>query len=73
MSNPKRTRKEIRQAIIKTKDMKEHKNELSNIEDVDKVIIEILEEEEIDYTCCNVEITEDIKDIGLCPICLEHI
>tara|TARA_R110002020_G_scaffold437868_1_gene648205 strand:+ start:105 stop:275 length:171 start_codon:yes stop_codon:yes gene_type:complete len=49
------------------------KNELSNLEEVDKVILEILEEEEIDYTCCNVEITEDIKDIGLCPICLEHI
>jgi hypothetical protein len=30
-------------------------------------------EEEIEYTCCNVEITQEIKDIGLCPSCLEHI
>jgi len=48
-------------------------NELSNIEEVDKVILEILEEEEIEYTCCGNEITDEIKDIGLCPTCLEHI
>jgi hypothetical protein len=48
------------------------KHELSNIEEVDKVIEEILEEE-IEYTCCGVEITEEIKDNNLCPVCLEHI
>ena len=53
--------------IIKMK-----KHELSNIEEVDKVIEEILEEE-IEYTCCGVEITEEIKDNNLCPLCLEHI
>ena len=30
-------------------------------------------EEEIEYTCCGVEITEEIKDNNLCPVCLEHI
>ena len=53
--------------IIKMK-----KHELSNIKEVDKVILEILEEE-IEYTCCGVEITEEIKDNNLCPVCLEHI
>jgi glycerate-2-kinase len=67
--------------------MKEQKNELSNIEDVDKVILEILgetkeyceqcdeliEEEHICYTCCGDEITGDVEDVGLCPTCLEHI
>ena len=58
---------------FKTNTMKEQ-NELSNIEEVDKVILEILgEEEEIEYTCCGNEITDEIKDIGLCPTCLEHI
>ena len=54
--------------IIKMKE----KKELSNIEEVDKVILEILEEE-TEYTCCGVEITEEIKDNDLCPVCLEHI
>ena len=49
------------------------KTELSNIKEVDKVIEEILEQEEIKYTCCNDEITGDVKDIRLCPTCLEHI
>ena len=31
------------------------------------------EEEEIEHTCCGVEITEEIKDNELCPVCLEHI
>lgn len=30
-------------------------------------------EEDIKYTCCNVEITQEIKDNGLCPKCLEHL
>jgi hypothetical protein len=30
-------------------------------------------EEEIEYTCCNVEMTQEIKEVGLCPKCLEHI
>ena len=30
-------------------------------------------EEKVEYTCCGVEITSTIKDIGLCPTCLEHI
>ena len=25
------------------------------------------------FTCCNIEITDDIKDIGRCPKCLENI
>ena len=31
------------------------------------------EEEEIELTCCGDEITKIVKDIGLCPTCLEHI
>ena len=31
------------------------------------------ETEEVEYTCCNVEITQEIKDAGICPTCLEHI
>ena len=55
-------------------------------EAVDKIIQEISEEKEyceqcdelieeghICFTCCNVEITQEIKDVGLCPKCLEHI
>ena len=57
---------------IKTNTMKEQ-NELSNIEEVDKVILEILEEEEIEYTCCGIEITDEIRDNDLCPVCLEHL
>jgi len=30
-------------------------------------------EEEIEYTCCGVEITTEIRDNNLCPKCLEHI
>jgi hypothetical protein len=50
--------------------------ELSNIEGVDKVINQILnemEEEQIEYTCCNDEVTDEVKDLGLCPTCLEHL
>jgi hypothetical protein len=70
---------------FKTNTMKEQ-NELSNIEEVDKVILEILgekdhcdycdesvEDDHVCYTCCGNEITDEIKDIGLCPTCLEHI
>ena len=70
---------------IKTNTMKEQ-NELSNIEEVDKVVLDILgetiycdycdesvEDDHVCYTCCGDEITDDVKDIGLCPTCLEHI
>jgi|TARA_R110001583_G_scaffold5697_3_gene30363 hypothetical protein len=30
-------------------------------------------EEEIETTCCGDEITDEVRDIGLCPTCLEHI
>jgi len=30
-------------------------------------------EEETEYTCCNIEITQEIKDNGICPKCLEHL
>ena len=29
--------------------------------------------EEVEYTCCGVEITQEIKDNDLCPKCLEHL
>jgi len=36
-------------------------------------IIKMKEEEEIEYTCCGVEITTEIRDNDLCPVCLEHL
>ena len=30
-------------------------------------------EEEVEYTCCGDEVTQEVKDIGHCPTCLEHI
>ena len=30
-------------------------------------------EDEIEYTCCNIEITGEIRDYGLCPKCQEHL
>jgi len=35
--------------------------------------IEMKEEEEKEITCCGVEITDEIRDNELCPVCLEHI
>ena len=29
--------------------------------------------EEIQYTCCGVEIKDEVEDMGSCPKCLEHI
>jgi len=29
-------------------------------------------EEEIEYTCCNIEVTGIIEDIRICPDCKEH-
>ena len=34
---------------------------------------EILPKEHTCYTCCNVEITQEISDYGICPTCKEHI
>jgi len=60
--------------IIKMKE-EENKIELSNIKEVDKIIANMLEDEkqDVEVTCCNVEITQEIKEVGLCPKCLEHI
>ena len=32
-----------------------------------------IEKQEPDITCCGDEITGIVKDIGICPTCLEHI
>ena len=29
--------------------------------------------EEIQFTCCGVEIKDEVEDMGICPKCLEHI
>tara|TARA_R110000787_G_scaffold109662_3_gene218230 strand:+ start:4336 stop:4491 length:156 start_codon:yes stop_codon:yes gene_type:complete len=34
---------------------------------------EALPKEHTCYTCCGVEITDEIRDNDLCPKCLEHI
>jgi hypothetical protein len=45
--------------------------------EVDKIIYGpeqmVIEKQEIELTCCGDEITGIVKDIGLCPTCLEHI
>ena len=49
---------------------------MNTLEGVDKVINQILnemEEEEMEYTCCGDEVTGEVEDLGLCPTCLEHI
>ena len=64
-------------------------NKIIKMKKVDKVIEEIdkqmlwelgskaepkqEDEEEIEVTCCNVEITDEIRDNDLCPVCLEHL
>mgnify|MGYP003651146607 FL=1 len=32
-----------------------------------------MKEEEIEYTCCGDEVTQEVKEIGLCPTCFENI
>jgi hypothetical protein len=32
-----------------------------------------LNDEEIEFTCCGQEITDTIREMGICPKCLEHI
>ena len=29
--------------------------------------------EETKHTCCGDEVTQEVKEIGICPTCLEHI
>jgi hypothetical protein len=45
--------------------------------EVDKIIYGpeqmFIEKQEPDITCCGDEITGMVKEIGLCPTCLEHI
>jgi len=45
--------------------------------EVDKIIYGseqmFIEKQEPDITCCGDEITGMVKDIGICPTCLEHI
>ena len=48
---------DIARQISKTNEPKETEEEIQDVE----------------VTCCNVEITQEIKEVGLCPKCLEHI
>jgi len=53
---------------------KKHLNEYNNARDYVNKKIHIGEEKEEDkFTCCGIEITGEIEDVGLCPECLEHI
>lgn len=54
--------------------------ELNNLHKHGYLILTDKEENELikkeykrNFTCCNIEITEDIKNIGRCPKCLENI
>ena len=52
------------------------KKEEKRIADILAEPIKYMTEDEIqdvEVTCCNVEITQEIKEVGLCPKCLEHI
>tara|TARA_R100001244_G_scaffold131986_1_gene106491 strand:+ start:359 stop:613 length:255 start_codon:yes stop_codon:yes gene_type:complete len=84
MSNPKKTKKEIREAIEKRKAKRILHPDEKAIADVDEAIDEIMrnkeieknkqsKDEEIEITCCGVEITDEIRDNDLCPKCLEHL
>ena len=54
-----------------------NKSNVEHIEFLENKIIELenkmKEEEETEYTCCGVEITTEIRDNDLCPVCLEHL
>ena len=60
---------------MNTEEKHELSPELKAVNAVDEAVDKIIQEisEEIEVTCCNVEITQEIKDVGLCPKCLEHI
>tara|TARA_R110000824_G_scaffold267719_1_gene456532 strand:+ start:1611 stop:1814 length:204 start_codon:yes stop_codon:yes gene_type:complete len=38
-----------------------------------KWIDKVAEEEEEDVTCCNVKITDEIRDNDRCPVCMENL
>ena len=55
-----------------------NKSNLEHIEFLENKVIELETlidnmEREIEYTCCGDEITQEVKEIGICPTCLEHI
>ena len=48
--------------------------EISKSNDPDKIDSKVAsEEQEIEYTCCNIEITDEIRDNDRCPKCLENL
>lgn len=48
-------------------------SEHTGIPAVDRVIATILEEEDIEYTCCGDEVVGWVEDYRICPTCKEHI
>ena len=32
-----------------------------------------MKNEKTELTCCGDELTDEVKDLGLCPTCLEHL
>jgi hypothetical protein len=55
-----------------------NKSNLEHIEFLEKKILDLQiiidnVKSAVDYTCCGDEITQEVKDIGICPTCLEHI
>ena len=55
-----------------------NKSNLEHIEFLEKKVLDLQiiidnVKSAVDYTCCGVEITQEIYDNGLCPKCLEHL
>ena len=55
-----------------------NKSNLEHIEFLEKKILDLQiiidnVKSAVDYTCCGDEITQEVKEIGICPTCLEHI
>jgi hypothetical protein len=64
---------DIARQISKANEPKEIKQEVTEEEIARQESEEDRERDEIEYTCCGVEITNEIRDNDLCPKCLEHL
>ena len=59
--------------VIRKKNKQIENNKQSKDEEYCEQCNEDLPKDHICYTCCGDEITDIVKDVGLCPTCLEHI
>ena len=51
-----------------------NKSNLEHIEFLENKIIELENKlKKVEYTCCGDEVTQEVKEISLCPTCFENI